>query len=177
MPSSLVSYLLGQTFCSESTPDVGRRPARRHRPRRPARPLGQSARVLPRAAGRRRDTTPRALQGDQAGRSPSRRDHGAAYARTITHHQAYARTSHARLCTHHTHAMHMPWHAQVALHRDLRQGDTLAVRVGRRELCAAQPDCDCSPVYAPWRLHSCLSGALARESTGRPLSSTPPTRA
>ena len=44
--------------------------------------------------------------------------------------------------------MHMPCHAQVALHRDLRQGDTLAVRVGRRELCAAQPDCDCSPICA-----------------------------
>ena len=47
----------------------------------------------------------------------------------------------------HAHACHA--YAQVALHRDLRQGDTLAVRVGRRELCAAPPeDRDCNPICA-----------------------------
>ena len=43
--------------------------------------------------------------------------------------------------------------------------------------CAPLSQIATAALYVPWRLHSCLSGALARESTGRPLSSTPPTRA
>ena len=44
-------------------------------------------------------------------------------------------------------------HAQVALHRDLRQGDTLAVQVGRRELCAA-------PARSRLRPYSCHGGCF-----------------
>ena len=72
--------------------------------------------------------------------------------RTHAPHLCTRDTHHAQPCTHYTHvpctchACHA--YAQVALHRNLRQGDTLAVRVGRRELCAAPPDRDCNPTRA-----------------------------
>ena len=81
----------------------------------------------------------------------------------------HARTRHA----HHTHIMQVPCTGGVAQgpaagrHAGRPSGAARAVRRSRQIATAA--------LFMPWRLLSCQSGALARERTGRSLSSTPPT--
>jgi hypothetical protein len=96
------------------------------------------------------------------------------------HHAHRGDTYHARPCMHHTHAMH---HTR-AMHMRVMHRWRCTGTCGRETRwpsewggasCAPPSQIATAAQYMPWRLLSRLPGALARESTGQPSSSTPPT--